>query len=759
MLTLCTAQSTLAAAESANVVLPEGPAKAAIDFPHFPDRLHAFVWRNWGLVEPQRLAEVLGTSPENVTAIARSMGLPEPPHVPPEMLARGYATLVRRNWHLLPYDQLLQLLDMTPERLAHLLREDDFLWVKLGQVKPRCERLTYAPPDDSARKRTAEIKAFVEREFGEALREPAEPCFAFLGQFERPVTDAPADDDAKARIHDGLRLIYSYPAVYGDPLADSKLDPYPDALLRDLAGQGINGVWMHVLLRDLAPGGVDFPEFGAGHEQRLRNLAQLVRRAGRFGIGVYLYVNEPRAMPAAFFRDRPGMAGVQEGDYAAFCTSDPRVRRWLTDALAHVFREVPDLAGVLTITASENLTHCASHHNQQACPRCRDRDPADILAEVNAAIETGVHRGSPNARVIAWDWGWPDDVAPRVIERLPKSVWLQSVSEWSLPLSRGGVRTTVSEYSLSAVGPGPRATKHWALARAAGLRTSAKVQVNNTWELSAVPYLPVMDLVAEHCTNLSTVGVDGLMLSWTLGGYPSPNLEVARRLTTTANPAPARDRVLDDVAREHFGPAGAAHARKAWTLFSGAMREYPFDGHVVYNCPVQLGPANLLYPRPTGYAATMVGFPYDDVKAWAGPYGPEVLAAQFDKVAAGWEQGLKELAAAADAAPPDRAAAAHKDVGVARAAVLHFRSVANQARFVLARDALAARPELVGDQRQRVKSKFRAAATEELANAKAHFRLTRRDSRIGFEASNHYYYVPLDLVEKAIDCQYILDQP
>src|SRR4051794_10052814 len=201
------------AADQTNGVLPEGPVKAAIKTPHFPSRLHAFIWRNWGLVETRQLAEVLGTSAENITAVAQSMGLPAEPQVPPEMLARGYATLIRRNWHLLPYDQLLQLLGMTPQRLAYLLREDDFLWVKLGQVKPRCERLTYAPPDEAVRKRAAEIKAFVEREFGDALRQPAEPRFAFLRRFERPVDDPPVKD-SKARIHDGLRLIYSYPAVY-----------------------------------------------------------------------------------------------------------------------------------------------------------------------------------------------------------------------------------------------------------------------------------------------------------------------------------------------------------------------------------------------------------------------------------------------------------------------------------------------------------------------------------------------------------------
>ena len=517
------------------------------------------------------------------------------------------------------------------------------------------------------------------------------------------------------------------------------MDAFPDGLLQELADRGVNGVWLHVVLRDLAPGGDAFPEFGRGHEQRLDNLRRLVARAKRFGIGVYLYVNEPRAMPAEFFNGRPQMAGVREGEHVAMCTSDPAVRRWLGDALAHVFRSVPDLGGVFTITASENLTNCASHMRGQDCPRCKDRAPADIIAEVNATVEAGVHRGSPSATVIAWDWGWRDEWAEPIIGKLPRSVRLQSVSEWSLPIERGGVRTTVGEYSLSAVGPGPRAKRHWDLAKKAGLRTSAKVQLNNTWELSAVPYLPVLDLVAEHCANLSAAGVDGMQLSWSLGGYPSPNLEVAKAFQA---PDATTDAVLDDVARRRYGAAAAPHARAGWKRFGDAFREYPYDGGVVYTCPAQFGPSNLLYLKPTNYAATMIGFPYDDLDAWRGPYPPEVFAAQFEKVAVGWDAALAELKRTADTSD---APAAREDYAIARAAGLHFRTVANQARFVIAR-------------RANRREEMSRIARDEIAVAKDLFALARGDSRLGFEASNHYYYVPQDLVEKVINCEHVMRQ-
>src|SRR3990172_1952628 len=136
----CTVLARWAGDSSAQeTVLPQGDARASIVSRHFPDRVHEFVWRNWNAVEPAKLAKILGASVQDITALAGSMGLHPDAKVPPEQRERGYITLIRRNWHLLPYEQLLELLEMTPERLAFTLRAEDFLWIKLGQLKPQCE--------------------------------------------------------------------------------------------------------------------------------------------------------------------------------------------------------------------------------------------------------------------------------------------------------------------------------------------------------------------------------------------------------------------------------------------------------------------------------------------------------------------------------------------------------------------------------------------------------------------------------------------
>lgn len=750
---LCGAGTALAE----DAILPHGESPAALASGHFPDRVHEFVWRNWSAVEPARLAGVLGTSADNVNAMAESMGLPPPAATPPEMRTRGYITLIRRNWHLLPYEQLLELLEMTPERLAFILREEDFLWIKLGRLKPKCEPLRYRPPDEATRRRAAEIRRVVETDIGAEIRAPAEPRFDFVRQLSLrpPAVSAPEPTEARPV---SLRLVYSYLAVYGDPLANPALDPYPDGFLQRLSDAGVNGVWMHAVLRDLAPGGTAFPEFGVGHERRIANLATLVARARKYGIGVYLYINEPRAMPPSFFRSRPEMAGVQEGELTALCTSHPAVRQWMSDALTHLFREVPGLAGVYAITGSENLTNCASHGDWRSCPHCKVRSDLEIIAEVVATIEEGVHRGSAEADVILSDWGWRSHAdATDIIARLPKSIWLMSVSEWSKPIERGGIASQVGEYSISAVGPGPRALRHWAAAKQAGVRTAAEIQFNNTCEIASLPYLPVMDLVAEHIHNLASAGLDGMLIGWTMGGYPSPNFQIARQLNRTPTPSVAA--VLDALAEERFGARGASHARKAWTLMSEAFRQYPFHVSVVYTSPIQCGPANPLYLSKTRYKATMWGLPYDDLDGWRGPYPPEIFAAQFENMAEGWRQGLAELRLAVENAPLAQAREVQADLRLASAAAIHFQSVANQARFILARDALAGSTDtLTSQQRDRIRAEIRRCLESEILLARQLLTLAREDSRIGFEPSCQYFYLPLDLIEKVINCRWLLER-
>lgn len=542
----------------------------AISEDHFPSRLHQFVWRNWELANADRMAQVVHATPDQIVALGQSMGLPAKRRLTDDQLRRIYITVIRQNWHVLPENQIIELLGWDEHRYRFTLKEDDFLDVKLGRVKPSCEPVRYSPPTEQQQRRAAEIRASLTKWFGNRLGERGEDIFAFVqelstrpsGSLRNPQHKPQADmvdlssgwiivsqsgaqaagdnlrwfltermgvkpgtgsaakqvvlrteprpqsewtvecaperivitaSDAAAlqrAVYDmqsdmerleapfvpagnrtrreawSPRYLYSYFALYGDPLMEGDAAGLPDAYLERAAMSGMEGVWIQGVLNTLAPS-KRFPEFGEGWQTRLRNLRALVARADKFGMKIYLYLNEPRAMSESFFASRPEIRGSKFRDLYAMCTSAEPVRVWIRESISTVFREVPGLGGLFSITMSENHTNCFSHGGAwgdrnpvvKDCPRCSKRTGADTIAELITTFRDGVREHSKTAKVISYDWGWGASLAEALIPKLPPDSSVLSISEWSLPVERGGVKTVVGEYSISVVGPGPRATQ------------------------------------------------------------------------------------------------------------------------------------------------------------------------------------------------------------------------------------------------------------------------------------------------------------
>jgi hypothetical protein len=719
--------SWLSCAAETAPVLPMGSAPAPLDAAWFPSRLHAFVWRNWSLVSLDRMASVVGAKTEDLMQLGRSMGLEPPRGLSDIQRRRASLTVIRANWHLLPYEQLLTLLGWTAEEMAYTLREDDFFFIKLGLLKPKCEPLRWAEPTLTQTSRASEIANIVRTHFPKGELEGHDPLFSFVDTLSQPLKDQPPLRKPEGK--PPLRLGYSYFALYGDPLLNPALDPYPDGYLGRLAAAGVNAVWLQAVLGRLSPLPWAHEE---NIEKRRTTLRDLVARASRQGIQIFLYLNEPRTLPASspVFKEHPDWRGVAEQDFITLCTSSPEVRAGLREAVADLCRAVPGLGGFFSISASENLTNCWSHGQGNNCPRCKPRGPAQVIAEVNATFMEGIRAAKGSQRMLVWDWGWGNDWAEEAISRLPAGVEFMSVSEWDLPIERGGVKSTVGEYSLSAIGPGPRALRHWAAAKKHGLPIVAKIQTGNSWELSAVPYLPVVDNVARHVSALKAAGVSDLMLGWTLGGHPSPNMAAIAEITSGGT--------LESLALRRHGQAQAGPVVQFWRECSTAFREFPYHGGCLYLAPLQMGPANPLWPAPTNYKAAMVGIPYDDLDAWRAIYPADVFIAQLEKVASGFESAIAKLRAVVPAPSPALA----EELTYAEAAAIHFASVANQSRYVLARRANNA-------------TDLRHSIEVETVLATRLHALQSRDTHLGFEASNQYFYTPLDLVEKVINCRWL----
>jgi hypothetical protein len=158
-----------------------------------------------------------------------------------------------------------------------------------------------------------------------------------------------------------------------------------------------------------------------------------------------------------------------------------------------------------------------------------------------------------------------------------------------------------------------------------------------------------------------------------------------------------------------------------------------------------MGPANPLYRERTGYKATMVGIPYDDVKGWCSQYPPDVWANQMARVRDGFDRGCELFGKALDLMPAAMRPAAEKELRMFRGEALHFRSCVDQVVLYQCREA--------GDS-----AGLRRQVAKELASAKELLDLAQRDSRFGYESSNQYFYIPQDLREKIVACRLFLER-
>lgn len=675
--------------------------KEAVSLPHFPTLHQAFIFRAAEYVPAKKIAEVLKTTEENVKKAISDMGLPN--YDPKDKwLKKGYITIIRRMWHILPYNQLIKLLDTDEQTLAKLLREEDFLNIKLGD-KPVCSEVRWRELTKEEKQKTARIKEIVSK-----ISVSGAKPFDF--SFNVPEVKFSGAERFKTR------MIYAFSGLYQHAFDVDSTTYLSDETLLAYQKLGINGIWTQGILTNLAPFPFD-PTVSEGFKKRLSFMRKLTERLEKYGIKLYLYINEPRSLPLSFFEKHPELKGHIEGDGACLCTSKPAVQRYIKEAVAHVCREVRLLGGFFAITRSENLTNCHSHTvfgEECNCPTCKGKSVGEVVSGVIKCFADGAHSVDPDVKVFAWSWGWEEN-SEEIIKRLPNDVILLTQSELDVPFEIGGIKGNVLDYSMGNIGPGERAKKEWTLAKECGLQTAAKIQVNTTWEASTVPAIPVLPLVEEHIRGIESEGVRHLMLSWTLGGYPSENLVAAARYFYENC----------EIQKDNKNP-------EAVRQFSLAFKEFPFYVHTLYNGPHNAGPSNLLFEKPTGYKATMTCFAYDDLESWRGIYPVDVFENQFEKLCNEWEKGLSLL--------NDTEC---ETAVMAKAAYCLFKSSLNQIRFISAREK--------GN-----KAVMTQLAKSEMALAKDMLSLMNKNAAIGYEAANHYYFSKGQLVEKIINCDYIL---
>ena len=679
-----------------------------------PTAWQTVLLRNFGLVTDQKLADVLGTDAQTVRREAERLGIGRIGY-DPNWKKLGYINIIKNNWHLLPYSQLLELLEMSEEELAYCLKEDDFLAIKLGSFKARADEIRYSPLTSDEIKETERIAELVKKEFIEDYAKPFE--FYKAEAIRRTKNTANGDFD---------KIAYSYSMLYGDTFLEGD-EIVPDEMLARLQAVGVNGLWMQGVLSKLSPypfvDGLD-----DGYEKRRENLNKIIKKCKKYGIGVYLYFNEPRGVSEHQLTEKTHkLKGRFFNDTWSLCTTHKEVQDYLYGAVRSLVEAVPELAGIITITMSENMTNCHSRTNN-SCPYCSHLRHADVVPEINNIIQRAVTDSGAKTRVLAnlWAWTkpyeWGEDELLEGIARMDKKIDILSVSEMG-GIIIDGKRVEVKEYALSKIGPSEETKKALSYARALGHRVMAKVQVNSSWEFAVTPYIPVFDLVIEHMSNLKNIGIEGLMLSWTVGGYPTVSLDLVDRFFEG-------DFDYDAWLCEHFGER-SKDVKDAVAHFSRGFRHYPHTIGTLYQGAQELGASNLLYKEKTGYHATMVTYAYDDYNAWRGTYTVDEFLSLLDALLDEWKLGLDIIESL------DGNEAFCELRRFAEVVYINIKSMAVQTRCNLARD-------------EGRTDEIRALLDEEGRLTRRLYALAAEDARIGYEASNHYYFTQNNFIEKII---------
>ena len=189
--------------------------------------------------------------------------------------------------------------------------------------------------------------------------------------------------------------------------------------------------------------------------------------------------------------------------------------------------------------------------------------PPTVSLRCSQEQEAGAASAEPDFSLIAWNLAWEHygkENALETITNLPKNISPMAVSEEAVEKNIGGIDTFVRDYSISMEGPGEYARRIWDHAHKTGHKAYAKLQLGNTWEMATTACVPAFEKIYRHlCRVAGECSVDGVMLGWTLGGFPSMTLRLAQIFYEKRDKLPT----LDEIYAEMFPNEDIAAIKEA----------------------------------------------------------------------------------------------------------------------------------------------------------------------------------------------------
>ena len=580
---------------------------------------------------------------------------------------------------------------------------------------------------------------------------------------------------------------------------------YTCSELNAIHAEGFDSIWLRGRLFDLMSSEV-FPELNRPlADQRIRRLQELINRGQECGVGVWLYFNEPLAIPASqgFWKNHPQIRGAthwevaddpfwihgnpavsdqEPTEMAALCISSSPGMAFFSDAVQGLLRKLEGLAGVILITASEHHSHCWSHHallptgflpvmNQElSCPRCRERGAAPVVVDLIQTWRTASAQMNSPCRVLAWNWSWSmwyPDPQKEIVERLPDGV------EFLIDWERGGSKPwmekkiPIDEYSMGYIGPSERFLGARAAAAARNIPVHAILRINVTHELATVPNLPLLPNLYAKWAGLERESVAGIMGCWNFGCLPTLNTHAFRRFHQDADTArwTSSEDFLKSVAESYFGEVDIPALTSAWNSFSAAFDLYPFCFGIIYNSPINYAPA---YPLDLCYRAKPMGPSHlhhewgDRLEDTLGDWALEDVIRSFESMSALWNEGLSDYRRALVVAKGSTEQKKHhkEELSCAEMIGCHLASVSNIYRFhgwrldAMERLGLKAPCEIPPDEISR------QIMHKEVENTRKAIGLLSNDSRLAFhQEAQAFFFDVISLEAKQNDLERHLMPP
>lgn len=534
------------------------------------------------------------------------------------------------------------------------------------------------------------------------------------------------------------------PPFLVDELSDD-VDYYPDEYLNKLAHEGINGLWITMYFRDL-PSSI-FPHFGRASLRRLEKLRRVVEKCASYGIKIYVLFSEPKGFGNSHFTLREDDAAGHPELVAAsgegcgggnFCTSTEAGKKYLGEALEHLFAAVPELGGMINIMLGEDNGSCISRRllpfGSSRCPACNRRDPAEVFREQAEIMRNAMRKTAKNAEFIGWFYAPGQRDGSAFMHRLADAVgrWPDDCGVM-FNFESGGISRqlgkdrNVFDYSLAYIGPSELFRE---VARKCA-KPAAKLQVGCSHENASVPFIPVPSNLYEKYRIMRELGVYAVLQCWYFGNYPGLMNRAAGMLSFEPFPA-SEDEFLEQLARPDWRKDAPAVVR-AWKHFARGYRMFPANLAFAWYGPLHHSIAWPLHLFPAD-APIAPSWLLHDFPAVSGDRIGECLIYQHTlpeairlcrEMRKEWRQGIAILNRLAGEYAGDPARTG--DIVLADAIGIQIESTCNFLQFY------AYREEMFHYRKNRLAA-MKTIVLDEIANTEAMIRLCRRDSRLGYHS-------------------------